>query len=153
MFTFIGDFSGKADTKGRIVLPVAYKHELEGMEDMRLIVKKDIFENCLLLYPYKEWSRLMEDLRSKINPYNREHTRFLREYQRNTAEIQVDNFGRILIPRRMLQLIDAEKEITFLGVDQHIELWDSATYNSLAMSSEALGTLAEKILGSDNRKD
>ncbi|MBP5365921.1 MAG: protein mraZ [Bacteroidales bacterium] len=153
MSTFIGDFNGKADAKGRIVLPVAFKHELENMGDMRLIVKKDLFEPCLLLYPYNEWERIMDDLRTKINSYDREHTRFLREYQRNTAELQVDNFSRILLPRRLLQIIGADKQLTFLGVDKHIEVWDSDTYDSQAMSAEDLALLAEKILGSNSRQN
>lgn len=150
MSTFIGDFQAKADIKGRIVLPMAFKLTLESYGDTRLVVKKDLFEPCLTLYPMSEWCRIMDDLRSKINPYDREQARFLREFQRTTAELALDGNGRILIPRRLLQSIAAEKEVTFLGVDKHIELWDSATYNGEAMDSDTLGALAEKILGKPN---
>ncbi len=148
MCTFIGDFQCKADAKCRLVLPSAFKHSLEADgEPARLVIRKDIFEKCLLLTPYSEWQRQMTDLRGRINVYNRQHTQFLREMQRNAVEVQMDNFGRILIPKRLLTMIDADKEITLLGVDKHIELWDTQTLESQAMTSEDLGALAEKILG------
>lgn len=147
MCTFIGDFQCKADAKCRIALPSAFKKALDAAEEARLVVRKDIFEQCLLVYPYAEWERTMDDLRSKINPYNREHTRFLREYQRNSAEVQLDSFGRILVPKRLLQMVGADKDLTLLGVDKHIELWDTPTYMQQTMEGDQLGMLAEKILG------
>ncbi len=147
MSTFIGDFVCKADAKGRVVMPSAFKGVLESMTEVRLVVKKDIFEQCLVVYPFGEWERLMDDLRSKINPYNREHTRFMREFQCSTAELQLDGNGRFLVPRRLMQTIGADKDVVLLGVDRHIELWDAATYDSQHLSADELGNLAEKILG------
>lgn len=147
MSRFIGDFSSKADVKSRIVLPMAFKLVLENLGESRLIVKKDIFEKCLLIYPYSEWERIMDDLRDRINPYDREHTRFLREYQRYTAELQLDGNGRILIPKRLMQSIEAEKDVTFLGVNKHIELWNSTEYEQQAISNDSLEALTEKLLG------
>ncbi len=147
MSTFIGDFQCKADAKCRIVLPSAFKRVLDEMGDSALVVRKDIFEKCLTIYPRSEWERQMDDLRSKINPYNREQARFLREFQKNTAELSLDNFGRMLVPKRLLTMVEAEKEITLLGVDKHMELWDTASYESEALGGEELASLAEKLLG------
>ncbi len=149
MSTFIGDFQSKIDAKCRIVLPSAFKRLLDSAQESTLVVRKDIFEKCLTIFPLSEWERQMDELRSKINPYNREQARFLREFQKNTAELTVDNFGRILIPKRLLAMIDAEKEITLLGVDKHIELWDSATYEGETIAGDELGELAEKLLGEE----
>ena len=109
MSTFIGDFVCKADAKGRIVMPSVFKNMLESEGESRIVVKKDIFEQCLVLYPYSEWDRLMNDLRQKINPYDREHTRFFREFQRNTAEMQLDANGRFLVPRRLMTSVFGRK--------------------------------------------
>lgn len=152
MSTFIGDFVCKADAKGRIVMPSVFKNMLESEGESRIVVKKDIFEQCLVLYPYSEWDRLMNDLRQKINPYDREHTRFFREFQRNTAEMQLDANGRFLAPRRLMTSVLVEKDVILLGVDKHIELWSTNLYDSQALPQEELGRLAENILGqSQNR--
>lgn len=149
MCTFIGDFNCKADAKCRVSLPSAFKHALDEAGETRMVVRLDIFEKCLLLFPYDEWEHSMELLRSKINPYNREHTRFLREYQRNTAELSIDSAGRVLIPKRLLDLAEAGKDLTLLGVDKHIEVWDTSKYQESTIDSAALAALTEKILGGE----
>ena len=151
MSIFIGDFQGKADAKGRIVLPIAFKHVLDSMNENRIIVKRDIYEKCLLIYPACEWEFVMEDLRSKINPYDKEHMQFMREFQRNTAELQLDANGRILIPKRLMSVINAEKDVTMIGIDKHIELWDSKIFDNQAIDSDTLGSLAQNILGAQSK--
>ena len=98
MTTFIGDYPCKADSKGRIMLPSALKKQMAGAVQDRFVVKKDIFEKCLVLFPFDEWERQIKILRSKINPYNREHNKFLREFYKGTAEITLDGNNRMLIP-------------------------------------------------------
>ncbi len=71
----------------------------------------------------------------------------MREQQRSTCEASLDGNGRLLIPQRLLDSIGADKELTLLGVDDHIELWDKATFASQAMTGDALGSLAESLFG------
>ncbi len=96
MATFIGDFVCKADAKGRVVLPAAFKKVLESAGEDRFVVKKDLFEPCLILYPFYEWEKTMEVLRARINPYNREHARFQRNFQRYFSVIRLRCHKRIL---------------------------------------------------------
>ena len=65
MATFIGDFVCKADAKGRFVLPSRFKKVMNGMEENRFVVRKDLHTNCLILYPYPDWETHVEDLRSR----------------------------------------------------------------------------------------
>ncbi len=144
-YSFIGDYGGRTDAKNRITLPAAFKRMFEGEENVSLIVKKDLFEKCLLIYPRQVWDALMSELRCRIDPYKRDHAKFLREYQKNTCEVSLDANGRILLPQRLLDLIGATKDLTFLGVDDHIELWDSAQYSALSLSEDQLGQLADAL--------
>ncbi|MFO8002231.1 MAG: division/cell wall cluster transcriptional repressor MraZ [Marinilabilia sp.] len=146
MFTFIGDFECRTDAKGRIVFPSAFK-KVVGEEDVRFVVRKDLFESCLILYPYAVWEEELARIRAKLNPYNREHNKFLRHFFRGSAEIALDGNGRFLIPRRLMDQIGAHREIILLGVDRYIEIWDKDVYLSGGLSKEELGGLAEKILG------
>ncbi len=55
MGAFIGDYSCKVDVKGRVLLPSAFIKHLPEQSQGRFVVKKDIFEKCLVLYPMNEW--------------------------------------------------------------------------------------------------
>ncbi len=146
MFTFIGDFECRTDAKGRIVFPSAFKKVL-GEDDVRLVVRKDLFESCLILYPYSIWEEELSRIREKINPYNREHNRFLRHFFRGSSEITLDGNGRFLVPRRLMKQVEAQREVILLGVDRYIEIWDKQVYLNGSLLRDELGDLAEKILG------
>jgi MraZ protein len=152
MITFIGDFECKADVKGRVVMPAAFKKAL-GDADARFVVRKDLFEKCLVIYPYTYWEEELVRLRSRLNSYNREHKQFLRDFFRGSAEVTLDANGRVLIPRRLMELVGAGREIVLVGVDRCIELWSLEVYQSMGDESERLAGQAELFLGENGAAD
>jgi MraZ protein len=153
MAYFIGDHTCKIDNKGRILFPAALKKQLKDDSD-RFVVKKDLFENCLVLYTNEEWERQNQLIRSRTNPFNKEHNRFLRGFSRGTAEIILDNSSRMLLPKRLLDLIGADKEIVLSGQDSKIEIWTKQGYDSIEEDENAFAGLAEQIMqGLLNKED
>lgn len=151
MVTFIGDFECKADAKGRIVLPAAFKKAV-GQEELRFVVRKDLFEKCLVLYPYAYWEEELVILRKKLNPYKREHKQFLRDFFRASAEVCLDSNGRFLIPRRLMDQVEVEREVMLVGVDRYIELWSREAYLAISDNPDALAGQAEALLGTRNEE-
>ena len=147
MATFIGDYTCKVDVKGRIILPMAFKKQLPVDEQDRFVVRKDIFENCLVLYSIADWNRQLEKIRKRINPYNREHNMFLRNFFKGTAELALDNNNRILIPRRLMDLVGANRDVVLAGQDGRIEIWAADVYERIDMPAEDFANLAEKLMG------
>ena len=154
MVTFIGDYSCRLDDKGRVLLPAAFIKQFVqssgsdevGMRD-HFIIKKDIYEKCLLLYPMEEWERQNRLLRRNTSPYNREHNRFLRGFFKGIAEVILDGSNRILIPKRLLDEIDAGKDIVMAGQFGKIEIWPREKYEAIGGDDEQLASLAERIMG------
>ena len=147
MTTFIGEYSCKVDAKGRIMLPSAFKKQMPSASSDKFVVKKDIFEQCLVLYPMDEWERQNKLIRSRLNPYNKDHNRFLRNFYRGTAELVLDSNNRMLIPKRLLELIRAKKEVILAGQDGKIEIWAQDIYVGGADGEDEFASLAEKIMG------
>lgn len=143
MVKFIGEYTAKVDDKGRIVFPAAFKGLLPADGDMRFVVKKDIYEDCLEMYTYEEWERQSEETKSKLNFFNRAHAQFWREYMRNRAEVAPDGkLGRISIPKRLLDSICVSKEVVFCGNDHKIEIWAKEKFESSALTNEEYISLA-----------
>jgi MraZ protein len=147
MATFIGDYACKVDVKGRIILPMAFKKQMPAGAPDHFVVRKDIFENCLVLYAIDDWNRQLEKIRKRINPYNREHNMFLRNFFIGTAELSLDNNNRMLIPKRLLDLISAERDVVLAGQDGRIEIWEASVYETIEMPAEDFANLAEKLMG------
>jgi MraZ protein len=147
MATFIGDYACKVDVKGRIILPMAFKKQMPADTQDRFVVRKDIFENCLVLYAIEDWNRQLEKIRKRINQYNREQNMFLRNFFKGTAELSLDNNNRMLVPKRLMDLIGADRDIVLAGQDGRIEIWAADIYNKINMPSEDFANLAEKLMG------
>lgn len=147
MATFIGDYTCKVDVKGRIILPMAFKKQMPSDARDQFVVRKDIFENCLVLYSIEDWNRQLEKIRKRINPYNREHNMFLRNFFKGTAELTLDNSNRMLVPKRLLDLIGAERDVVLAGQDGRIEIWSADAYEKLDMPAADFADLAEKLMG------
>lgn len=147
MATFIGDYTCRIDAKGRVMLPSAFKKQMPPEASDHFVVRKDIFEECLVLYTIDDWNMQLEKIRKKLNPYNREHNKFLRNFFKGTAELALDANNRMLIPKKFLEMINAEKDIVLAGQDGRIEIWSASVYDTIDMRAEDFADLAEKLLG------
>ena len=147
MVKFIGEYKAKVDDKGRLVFPSAFK-SLMGDEELLFGVKQVLFSSCLSIYTYTEWERQSEEIKSRLNFFNPEHSRFWRAYMDNRALIEPDGkLGRITIPKYLLERINVDKEVIFFGNDHKIELWAKELFESSKMADSDISALAQKILG------
>ncbi len=147
MISFIGDYNGKVDAKGRITLPSAFKKQMQDSLPEGFVLKRDIFDKCLILYPMQEWERQNQLIRSRTNPYNKEHSRFLRLFFSGTAEVIPDAANRILIPKRLMDFAGIEDEVILAGQYGKIEIWAAHDYEIISKADEDFTSMAEKILG------
>lgn len=146
MTTFIGEYSAKVDDKGRLVFPAAFKGIMPVGGDMRFVVKKDLFADCLEMYTYEEWEKQSEQVKAKLNFFNKEHAIFWREYMRNRDVVEPDaKLGRISISGKLLDAIGVNKEVVFSGNDYKIEIWAKEKYEESAISNEEYIAIAGRL--------
>ncbi len=150
MTNFIGDSTCNLDSKGRVVLPSAFIRQMGSGLQETFVVRKDIFVKCLVIYPMEEWERQNKIIRARTNPYNREHAQFVRAFYKDTAELNLDSNNRLLIPKRLLDQVNASKEVVMSGHYNKIELWPKEAYDRSVVTDEEFAALAEKILGGLN---
>lgn len=123
MLSFWGNISAKLDNKGRVAIPVQFRKILQTAGHTSVMLKKDIFHNCLTLYTLDEWDKKVAQLRGKINQWNKKHLELFRQYVMDVEQLDIDTAGRILIPKRYLQLTNISTDVRFVGSDLSIEIW------------------------------
>jgi len=131
---------------------VAFKKQMPADAQDHFVVRKDVFDDCLVLYAIEDWNRQLEKIRKKLNPYNREQNMFLRNFFKGTAELSLDNNNRILVPKRLMELIGAERDVVLAGQDGKIEIWAAGNYEKVDMPAEDFARMAEKYLGGNNNE-
>ena len=147
MVTFIGEYTARLDDKGRLVFPSALKAAMSPGNDMRFVVKKDLFEPCLQMYTLEEWTKQSEQVKNSLDlTFNKTHAKFWREYMRDRDIVEPDpRFGRISISRRLLDSIGAGKEVVFSGNDFRIEIWARERFEQSRISNEDIVAIAESL--------
>ena len=150
MASFIGDYSCRVDSKCRVMVPVSFRKVMAEMRQETFVVRRNVFEESLDMYPYKEWEALVGDLRAKLNLFDRRHAAFMRELYRGVQEVEMDASGRILLPKRMLEEVGIDKDLVLAGQDAKIEIWDVKKYNMVKVRGEDFAKLTQEIF--DERK-
>lgn len=147
MITFIGDYTVRLDSKGRLSFPAAFKRQIREAVQDGFVLKRDVFDPCLIMYPMEEWERQNKMIRARTNPYNKEHARFLRMFFSGTAEVSLDTNNRMLIPKRLLEFAGIKGEVVLAGQSGKVEIWASDKYDTVSRADDDFAAMAEKILG------
>ena len=150
MIRFLGNIEAKADDKGRVFIPAAFRKQLQAASEERLIMRKDVFKDCHKLYPESVWNEELNELRSRLNKWNGRHQLILRQFVSDVEIITPDGNGRILLPKRYLQMCNIQGDIRFIGIDNKIEIWARERAEQPFMSPEEFGAALEEIMNIEN---
>lgn len=131
MLNFFGEISGKVDDKGRIVLPSQFKKKMDKLGKDYFIGRKDFFHNCITLYTPEAWKRVIDDLSENYDQFDPEQRMMMRLLNKNVFEVNIAENGRMLIPRKFLDMVGIVKQVVLLGQQEQIEIWDMESYEKL----------------------
>ena len=120
--SFTGEYRHNLDAKGRLIIPAKFRDQL-GDE---FTVTRSL-DGCLAMYASTEWQAL-EDKLNEL-PMTNEKARSLKRFLLGSAAAcELDKQGRILLPQVLRDRAGLDKDITLLGVGDHIEIWNTSTY-------------------------
>ena len=144
---FLGNIEAKTDAKGRAFLPAVFRKVLNASGEESLVLRKDIFEPCLVLYPESVWNERMDTLRKRLSRWSRRDQMIYRQYVTDVELITLDGNGRFLIPKRYLKMANIDQQIRFTGMDDCIEIWANSENNEPFMSAEEFSKAMEETMG------
>ena len=143
---FLGNIEAKIDAKGRVFFPSVFRKVMQAAGEEKLVLRKDIFQPCLVIYPESEWNRQMDELRTRLNRWNREHQRIFRQFVSDAEMMTLDGNGRFLIPKRYAEMAGITQKVKFIGVGDSIELWSEENTGKPFMEPEEFGAALEEIM-------
>jgi MraZ protein len=151
MLNLLGEHNCKIDAKGRLMFPARLRRQLEKVLHHGLVVNRDIFENCLVLYPKPEWDKVNSEM-TQLSRYNRKHQLFQRKFMKGATLLELDSSGRLNVPTALLEYagIDLTKgnEIIVSGLGEKVEIWTPEAYQAKVLSDDDdfdFGNLAEDV--------
>lgn len=153
MINLIGSYEVKADAKGRVMIPSDLKKQVQPILNEGFILKRSIFQKCLELYPMSEWNKEAESL-TKLNRFVKENNNFIRAFMAGVRNVDLDNAGRIQIPKDLVNYAGLKKNLVISSSINRMEIWDKETYESELNNPEVdFGILAEKVMGNNSQSN
>lgn len=144
MPSLIGNTDAKVDAKGRAFLPANFRRLL-GDEKV-FYLRRGIFENCLILYPEAAWEETINELRQQLNPWVKEEDQIFRQFVAEAERIELEENGRMLLPKRYLNAIGIGSAVRFIGRDTQIEIWAAGEVENTFLSADVFANKMEKLM-------
>ena len=146
LIRFLGNIDAKTDAKGRVFIPASFRKILQSSGNTLLALKTDVFQNCLVLYPETIWNEELDNLRSRLSVWNEEQQNIFRQFVRDVEMLEIDSNGRVLIPKRYLQMAGINSEVRFMGMYDKIEIWSKDCLEKTTMDAETFKRGLEKYM-------
>jgi MraZ protein len=113
------------DGKGRLTVPARWRELLVANVNGQLVVTKNP-SGCLSLYPLPVWEKFEAEL--LVLPQSQDGWR--RIFVGSATDVEIDGGSRVLIPPELRSWAGLERDVKFMGMGLHFELWDTARYDA-----------------------
>jgi MraZ protein len=151
---FIGNIGAKTDAKGRVFVPADFRKILQQAEDAQLILRKDLYQDCLVLYPMSAWKNELSKLHERLDEYDEQQRDFYFLFSSDTEKVEMDANGRILIPKRYLQIAQITGDVRFIGLNDTIKIWSPVKYQEFVQANNGVFKInAQKFLSKSGRNE
>ena len=137
---FLGEYSYSIDDKKRLAVPAKFRLKL----GKKAVITRGL-DNCLFLFPLKDWNVLAEKL-SKMPISQADARGFSRLMLAGAMEVDLDNLGRILVPDYLKQYASLNKKVIVAGLYNRVKVWDEDKWNIYKKQTEKeAGSIAERL--------
>ncbi len=123
MLRFLGTIEAKTDGKGRVFIPSSFRRRLQEAGEAEIVLRKDIHQDCLVLYPESVWFKTQDTLRARLNIWDAADQSLFRRFVSGAEIAEPDSNGRILLSKRLIQLAEIKDTVVFVGMGEEIEIW------------------------------
>ena len=125
---FHGTYQHTVDAKGRVSMPAKFRKKLP--DDLVIV---PAFDNALYIFAEDQFDAWVDSFYSKygregFNERNSDDRRLCARLSGDAEDVTVDSVGRITISQKLRQRCNIDKNVSIVGLRDHIAIWDSAEY-------------------------
>lgn len=143
---FLGNIEAKTDVKGRAFLPAIFRKVLQAQGEEVLVLRRDVFQKCLVIYPESVWNERLDMLKTQLRTWKPVHQQMFRQFVSEAEVVTLDGNGRFLISKRLLKAAEIDQDIQFIGMDDTIEIWSPTNLKQTLKTDEEFGNEFENIM-------
>ena len=136
----IGEYKHSLDAKKRTAIPAKFRREI----GKKAVITRGL-DQCLFVYPIKEWEKVAEKL-SELPTGQADSRNFVRNMFSGAMDVEIDSLGRVLIPDYLKEYAGLKDKAVIVGVYKRLEIWNEENWETYKKRVEKqTDTLAEKL--------
>ncbi|MEA2113301.1 MAG: division/cell wall cluster transcriptional repressor MraZ [Patescibacteria group bacterium] len=136
----IGEYKHTIDVKKRLAIPAKFRRAFS----QGAVITRGI-DNCLVLYPSKEWESMAGKL-GQLPASQIEARSFARVMLAGAMAVNFDSLGRILVPDYLKKYAFLKKNAVVIGLYNRLEIWSEEKWETYKHRAEKnVGDLAAKL--------
>ncbi len=136
-----GGFDHTIDKKGRIFIPSKFR---EDLGESFIISRSTMGKECLCIYPFSQWEKLVEKLSAIPDSKGGDFKRYIFD---GTFNVEYDTQGRIVIPPMLRSFAQLGASAHLIGMDSHIELWSAEKWTDKSEYTREQVALDAELFG------
>jgi len=140
---FLGEYSHSLDAKGRVVMPSKFR---PGLERGCVLTKGQ--ERCLYVFALDRWDGEAQRV-LKLPRTDRRARNYARSFFASAIDQTLDKAGRCQIPESLRAYAGLSKDVTVVGVADRVEIWDTATWETVAAEADEYYAGIEEVLSEE----
>lgn len=121
---FFGEYQLSFTGAGRIVLPKKLRELLKG----NIFIVTKGFDFCLAGYDKEDWESKAKELMA-VSLLEREQIEKRRFVFSSAVYLEIDEQGRFVLPRNMLEYGGFDKKAIIIGAGDHFEIWEPTKWH------------------------
>jgi MraZ protein len=115
----LGEYEFTLDAKNRVAIPARLR---PAFADGAFVTRG--FDRCLAVYPPEQWERFVDERTGDLPEMSSKGRQVRRFVFAGASQDHVDGQGRIKLPGHLLEFAGITKDVTIIGVHDHLEVWD-----------------------------
>ncbi len=128
--TFRGTFKHSLDAKHRLTIPAKFRAVLAEGVVLAPYAELPGAPRTLAIWTPEGFDQFMAEFVGGRNPAEAEVRKLKRFYFNNSADVELDNAYRVMIPTHLMEYANLDKEVTVTGSGECLEVWDREQHAS-----------------------
>ena len=139
---FRGQYEHSLDSKNRLAIPARFRSSFSS----GLVLAKDV-DACVAVWTPDRHEAIIERALEGLNPMGARYRKLSRFFQGNSYDLELDSAGRVTLGPKLLEHAGVEKEVTVVGVGDHLEIWDRERWSEGEAARDAEIEEVTELLG------
>jgi MraZ protein len=152
MALFLSTFINKIDKKGRISVPAQFRPYLSDENFSGVILYESFINPCIEGCNIERIKKLSDAI-DNLDPFSEDRDSFATAILAGSAQITIDQDGRIILPDNLISIAELKDKAVFVGKGKTFEIWQPEKFSDYASYAKNKAKEKRNTLRLNNNND